>query len=175
MGENIAVIAAGEQIQLIFWNMGIYLPAGSRLPLAQRKTCSVSMALDLVRGNSIKGIKQTLQYGGYKTSNAEAALAGQVSFFGFPLKPLSLNLERGTIFDLNKTLAEWEDDLSGPNQPPTSHCSGSPSLSGLFSARVVSQGQRGSDSETLLLSSDMYDLRYTATLRTEACAPNVGN
>jgi hypothetical protein len=169
MGDNVAVIAAADQVQLIFWNMGIYLPADSRLPLAQRKACTISMAIDLLRGHKVTGVKQTLQYGGYKTSNTEFALAGQVMLFGMPLKPLIVALDRGSTLDTSKAVLEWDDVFSMVSSHPASNCYGPTPLSGLFSARVVSQGQRGSDSESLILSSDMYDLRYSATLRTEPC------
>lgn len=169
MGENTALIAAGDQIQVIFWSMGIYLPARSGLPLAQRKACTLSLGADLNRGIYPKEIRQVLNYGGVKSANASAAISGQTTFFGMPLNPLTVALETGTIFNESAAEISSTTSLSASPSQPLTWCAAGFNPSGLLSLRVVTQGSRDSDSEDLLLSSNHYDLKYTATLAWDSC------
>lgn len=169
LGENTALILAGEQMQIIFWNMGIYLPANSGLPLAQRKSCTVALGAEISRGYYAKGVKQSLRYGGLKSANASAAIAGQSAFFGLPLKPLTVNLEYGTPFNEVSAVVESEDGFLASAPGSAMWCLPGFNPSGLLTARVVAQGLRDSDAEDLLLSSHMYDLKYTATMLWDKC------
>jgi hypothetical protein len=169
LGENTALILAGDQMQIIFWNMGIYLPANSGLPLAQRKACTVALGAEISGGYYAKGIKQSLRYGGIKSANASAAIAGQSTFFGLPLKPLTVNLENGTPFNEVSAVVESEDGFLASDPSPAMWCLAGFNPSGLLTARVVTQGSRDSDAEDLLLSSHLYDLKYTATMLWDKC------
>jgi hypothetical protein len=172
MGDNVAAIIAGDDIQLVFLNMGIYLPANSGLPFAQRKACTVSIAAEIMPGFYVKGLKQKLRFGGKKSMNASAAIAAQGSFFGLPLKPLSVALESGSVFNEISATIESEEKFPARMADASLWCSPAANPNGLLSTRVVTQGLRESDSDDLLLSADMYDLKYNATLLWEACPAN---
>lgn len=174
MGDNVALIATGDQVQVIFWNMGVYLPSQSGLPLAQRKACTVSLPAEMTRGFYPSKIRQRLSYGGIKSANASAALSGQTSFFGLALNPLTVNLDAGTVF--NEAVAEIASETLFSAQPsaPMTWCSSSFNPSGLLSLRAVAQGMRDSDSEDLLLSSNFYDLKYSASFEWASCPSNAG-
>jgi hypothetical protein len=169
LGDNMAAIIAGDEIQLVFWNMGIYLPANSGLPLAQRKACSVAIAAEIASGFYVKGLKQKLRFGGMKSLNASAAIAAQGSFFGLPLKPLSVVLESGSVFNEISAIIETENNFDARMADAAPWCVLGANPNGLLSTRVVTQGLRESDADDLLLSSQMYDLKYNATLLWEAC------
>ena len=169
LGDNAALIAAGDQVEVIFWNMGIYLPAQSGLPLAQRKTCTLSLAAEMIRGVFPKEIRQKLNYGGVKSLNASAAISGQSTFFGFPLNPLTVTLDSGTTFSESAAEISSITSLTATPSQPLSWCSSSFNPNGLLSLRAVTQGARDSDSEELLLSANQYDLKYSVTLGWESC------
>jgi len=169
MSDNMAAIIAGDEIQLVFWNMGIHLPANSGLPLAQRKACAVAIAAEISPGFYVKGLKQQLRFGGMKSTNASAAIAAQGSLFGLPLKPLSVALESGSVFNELSATIETEDAFPARMANAAPWCASAANPNGLLSTRVVTQGLRESDADDLLLSSHMHDLKYNAKLLWEPC------
>ncbi|MFZ9520369.1 MAG: hypothetical protein ACO3A4_07820 [Silvanigrellaceae bacterium] len=169
MGENIEVITAGDQIQVIYSDMGIRLPARSGLPFAQRKSCSIAMSVTTSPGIYPKSILQTLNYGGNKSANATAAIAGQTTLFGIPLEPFSIILARGTIFDTRSAELSLLTPLSADTLRTVDWCSSSFNSNGLISLRSATQGVRDSDSEDLIIEAEQYDLKYASTFVWARC------
>jgi hypothetical protein len=169
MGENIELITAGDQIQVIYSNMGIHLPASSGLPFAQRKTCSIAMSVQTSPGIYPKSILQTLNYGGFKSANATAAIAGQTTLFGIPLDPFTVVLARGIKFDARSAELSLLTPLSGDSLRAVDWCSSSFNPNGLITLRTDAQGVRDSDAEDLLLGSEQYDMKYSSSFVWEKC------
>lgn len=169
MGENIELITAGDQIQVIYSDMGIHLPAQSGLPLAQRKTCSIAMSVQTSPKIYPKSILQILNYGGFKSANATAAIAGQTTLFGIPLDPLLVILAKGTIFETRSAELSLTTPLSVDSLRAVDWCSSSFNPNGLVTLRADAQGVRDSDTEDLLLGAGQYDMKYTSGFVWEKC------
>lgn len=168
MGDNIISTMVGDEIQLEFSNMGIFLPANSGLAFAQRKACTISVTVEVPPGFYMKGLHQKIRFGGMKSADASAAIAAQGVFYGSPLKPLSLVLETGSIFNNISATVESEDLLNLADDP-SQRCAPTARQNELTSIRLVTQGLRESDADTLILSAGTTDLKYNATLLWEAC------
>jgi hypothetical protein len=169
MGADTLAIAAGDQIQFIFSNLGVDLPANSGLPYAARKACTIAVPAQIARGYYAANLQQSIYYGGIKSSGASASIATQGTFFGIPVNPLVVNLPYGTTFNQPAAFRQTTNSFLVSAPGPALWCLPSFNPVGLFTSRLVVQGSKNSDSQTLLLSADQYDIKFYATMGWITC------
>lgn len=169
MGADTVAIAAGDQIQFIFSNLGVDLPANSGLPYAARKACTIAVPAQIARGYYAANLQQSIYYGGIKTSGASASIATQGTFFGIPVNPLVVNLPYGTTFNQPTAFRQTTNSFLVSAPGPALWCLPSFNPVGLFTSRLVVQGSKNSDRQTLLLSADQYDIKFYATMGWITC------
>lgn len=169
MGSDTLAIAAGDQIQFIFSNLGVDLPANSGLPYAARKACTVAVPAQIARGFYAANLQQSIYYGGIKSAGATASIATQGTFFGLPVNPLVVNLPYGTTFNQPAAYRQTTNSFLVSAPGPAMWCLPSFNPRGLFTSRLVVQGSKSSDSQNLLLSADQYDIKFYATMGWLSC------
>jgi hypothetical protein len=169
MGNDTVVIAAGDQVQFIFSNLGIDLPANSGLPYAARKACTIAVPAQIARGFYAANLQQTIYYGGIKSSGASASIATQGTFFGLPVNPLVVSLPYGTTFNSPAAFRQTTNSFLVSAPGPAMWCLPAFNPEGLFTSRLVVQGNKQNDSQNLLLSADQYDIKFYATMGWLSC------
>ncbi|NBO38071.1 hypothetical protein EBU99_05765 [bacterium] len=169
MGSDTVAIAAGDQIQFIFSNLGVDLPANSGLPFAARKACTIAVPAQIARGYYAANLQQSIYYGGIKSPGASASIATQGTFFGIPVNPLVVNLPYGTSFNSPAAFKQTTNSFLVSAPGPAMWCLPSFNPVGLFTSRLVVQGSKNSDTQNLLLSADQYDIKFYATMGWITC------
>jgi hypothetical protein len=169
MGGDTVVIAAGDQVQFIFSNLGVDLPANSGLPFAARKACTIAVPAQIARGYYAANLQQTLYYGGIKSPGASASIATQGTFFGLAVNPLTVNLPYGMSFNNPAAFRQTTNSFIVSAPGPAMWCLPSFNPEGLFTSRLVVQGNKQSDTQNLLLSADQYDIKFYATMGWLSC------
>jgi hypothetical protein len=169
MGADTVVIAAGDQVQFIFSNLGVDLPANSGLPFAARKACTIAVPAQIARGYYAANLQQTLYYGGIKSAGASASIATQGTFFGLPVNPLTVSLPYGTTFNNPAAFRQTTNSFIVSAPGPAMWCLPSFNPEGLFTSRLVVQGNKQNDTQNLLLSADQYDIKFYATMGWLTC------
>ncbi|MEY4064792.1 MAG: hypothetical protein RIR26_1000 [Pseudomonadota bacterium] len=169
MGSDTLAIAAGDQIQFIFSNLGVDLPANSGLPFAARKACTVAVPAQIARGYYAANLQQSLYYGGIKSAGATASIATQGTFFGLPVNPLVVNLPYGSTFNQPAAYRQTTNSFLVSAPGPAMWCLPAFNPVGLFTSRLVVQGSKSSDNQNLLLSADQYDIKFYATMGWLTC------
>ena len=169
MGGDTVVIAAGDQVQFIFSNLGVDLPANSGLPFAARKACTIAIPAQIARGYYAANLQQTLYYGGIKSPGAQASIATQGTFFGLPVNPLTVSLPYGTSFNNPAAFRQTTNSFIVSAPGPAMWCLPSFNPEGLFTSRLVVQGNKQNDTQNLLLSADQYDIKFYATMGWLTC------
>lgn len=169
MGSDTIAIAAGDQIQFIFSNLGVDLPANSGLPYAARKVCTIAVPAQIARGYYAANLQQSLYYGGIKSAAASASIATQGTFFGIPVNPLVVNLPYGTTFNQPAAYRQTTNSFLVSAPGPAMWCLPAFNPVGLFTSRLVVQGNKSNDSQNLILSADQYDIKFYATMGWLTC------
>lgn len=169
MGADTVAIAAGDQIQFIFSNLGVDLPANSGLPFAARKACTLAVPAQIARGYYAANLQQTIYYGGIKSPGASASIATQGTFFGLPVNPLVVSLPYGTTFNNPAAFRQTTNAFLVNAPGPAMWCLPSFNPEGLFTSRLVVQGNKQNDTQNLLLSADQYDIKFYATMGWLTC------
>ena len=84
MGGDTIAIAAGDQIQFIFSNLGVDLPANSGLPFAGRKVCTLAVPAQ-IHGDTTQLIcSKACITGALRAVELQQALPLRERFLGFP-------------------------------------------------------------------------------------------
>lgn len=169
MGRDTVVIAAGDQVQFIFSNLGVDLPANSGLPYAARRACTIAVPAQIARGYYAANLQQTIYYGGIKSAGASASIATQGTFFGLPVNPLIVNLPYGTTFNNPAAFRQTTNHFLVSAPGPAMWCLPAFNPVGLFTSRLVVQGNKQNDMQNLLLSADQYDIKFYATMGWLTC------
>lgn len=161
-------IANGNDLSVVFSSLGVNMPGGSGLPLAERKNCSLRVPATIASGFYVGELTQVLSYGVTKTRNALGGISSRATFFNAPASPLSVSFPRGVA--MNVPLANLtRRDLYLVNTHGGYISSWCRSPSGIYKADLAVSGQRYSDLEDLIVFSDALDLRFEAIVGLVTC------
>jgi hypothetical protein len=138
-----AIIAAGNDLAIIFSNLGVTGPA-------QLKNCSARVPATVQQGFYLGQLQQTITYGVVKGNGTTGRITALASFFNQPVSNFSVNVP--AIAMNNPAVTQTKVDLI----PVVSGCSGA--LRGLFRSDLavgssVTPGQ-------ITLTTQGLDLRY---------------
>jgi len=164
------VAANGDDLSIVFTNLGINLPGGGFTnQLADMKTCLVRVSASIAKGLYIGQLTQTFTYGVTKSANTHGAVATRSTFFGFPVSPLPFSLPAGVAED-QPLLTQTRTDNFLVNTPWwTGWCNPNRSLEGLYQASIAVAGQRDNSNENLILFVDGLDLKYEVVAALYTC------
>ncbi len=169
------VIANGNDLSVIFTDLGFSLPGGSGAVLAARKNCVVRIPATIAKGLYIGELTQQVTYGITKTRGSRGTVASRSTFFGFPVSPYTVRVPYGTSinepfltntrrdrFLVDTTRGSWWSRWCAAQRSPR----------GLYQANFVVSGQRDSDFEDLIMFVDGLDLKYEVRAALQFCGIN---
>lgn len=158
------VLAAGNDLSIVFSNLGFSLAGGSGAPLAARKNCAVRVPATIAKGLYIGELVQQVTYGVTKTAGAQGAVATRSTFFGFPVSPYTVSLPYGQNINqpfLTNTRRDlFRVDTTEGSSWIASWCALQRNPRGLYQANLAVSGQKDSDYEDLIMFVDGLDLKF---------------
>ena len=167
------VQAAGNDLAIIFTNLGVNLPAGARLPLAQRSACAVRVPAQIARGVYIGDLTQRITAGVIKTPGSSGSISTRTTFFNFPVPFATLSLPYGSARTAAQgPLTAQRVDRFAVNTSPswlTGWCGSNRGTSGLYSGNIVVAGDRLSDREDVIINVDSLDVKFEVQAALRFC------
>lgn len=170
------VLAAGNDLSIIFSNLGFSLAGGSGEPLAARKNCAVRVPATIAKGLYIGELVQQVTYGVTKTAGARGAVATRSTFFGFPVSPYTVHIPYGQTIN-QPFLTNTRRDLFRVDTVEGSGwisrwCALQRNPRGLYQANLAVSGQKDSDFEDLIMFVDGLDLKFEVRAALVFCGVN---
>lgn len=154
------VLANGNDLALVFTNLGVDLPGRSRLPLSARKACSARVPATISQGLYIGELTQRASYGVTKTRGSRGSLAIRSTFFNFNVSPHTVTVPYGVEIN-NPLLVTSRVDQFLINSPTwAGWCNARRSPRGNYQANLAVSGQRDSDQEDLIMFADGLDVKF---------------
>lgn len=161
-------LANGNDLSVIFSGIGVNLPGGSGLPLAERKNCSIRVPAQIAGGYYVGELTQVLSYGVTKTYGTRGGISTRSSFFNAPASPFTINFHMGQ--SLNVPLqSQTRRDLYLVNTHRSLISSWCRNPRGIFRSDISVSGQRQSDYDDLIIYSDALDVRFEAVAGLVTC------
>ena len=171
LGQGTTATTQNDTLEIDLYDMKINLPSFSGLPFAMRRYCSVSLAIESVANHFPKKFAQSLTFGVLKSENASAVVVAQTTVGGVSLPSLEAQLPVGIKIEDENRRIEFELDLTPNIIDPSEWCADNPSRSDSFSSRIVVQGMRSSDTDTLIIGESLVarGLRFSALVEWLPC------
>lgn len=166
------VIANGNDLSVIFTNLGFSLAGGSGDPLAARKNCAFRVPATIAKGIYIGELTQIVTYGITKTAGSQGSVATRSTFFGFPVNPYTVSVPYGSAINQPLLTQTRKDRFFVNTAWWTSWCALQRNPKGLFQANFAVSGQRDSDFEDLIMFVDGLDLKYEVKAALQFCGVN---
>lgn len=156
------VSANGNDLAVVFTNLGVNLPGGATTVLAGRSACSIRVPAAIAPGIYLGALTQRVSYGVVKTPGSRGSIATRSTFFGFNVSPYVVNLPYGA--NINGPLfVNSRQDLFSVRTTPSWYsgwCSPSRAPRGLYQANFAVSGQKDNSLEDLIMFVDGLDLKY---------------
>lgn len=163
------VIANGNDLSVIFTNLGFALAGGSGDPLAARKNCAFRVPATIAKGIYIGELTQIITYGITKTAGSRGSVATRSTFFGFPVNPYTVNVPYGVSVNQPLLTQTRKDQFYVNTAWWSGWCALQRNPRGLFQANFAVSGQRDSDYEDLIMFVDGLDLKYEVKAALQFC------
>lgn len=161
---NAFVQTAGNDLAVIFSELGVNLASGSYEPNAKRASCLVRVPAQVARGIYIGELSQRISAGVIKTARSSGSITTSSSFFNYPVPLGRLMLPRGQRIDASSgPITVERRDLFSVNTQPSWYngwCGSNRGTKGLYQANIAIQGQRDSHNEDLLINVDSLDVKF---------------
>ena len=161
----------GNDLSIVFTNLGVNLPGGGSRVLAARSSCIARVPATIAPGVYIGKLSQTISYGVTKTARAVGSVATRSTFFGFNVSPHTVNLPYGRQMN-SPLLQESRQDLFSVQTTPSWYsgwCSPNRAPKGLYQANLAVSGQKDSANEDLIMFVDGLDLKYEVVASLVKC------
>lgn len=161
-GGDVAVIANGGDLSIIFSNMGISHPAGVSGPLSESKKCNFRVPFLL--GSRVRplSLTETLSYGLVKTESASINVAYRSSVDGAgALTPHGVQFSYGAAYNEPIGVSTFNQDFtSGPlSNRFQIHCSSGLASRMMYRGDLSIAASRVNTYQDLIFSLDTLDLR----------------
>ena len=162
----------GNDLSIIFTNLGVNLPGGSSVrALLTRSSCLSFVPATIAPGQFVGELTQNLTYGVTKTAHSIGSVYAQSRFFGFSVSPLPVNFAYGK--QLNNPLANQirKDQFNVRTTPQwfQGWCARSRPTKGFFEANIIVSGQRDNPNEDLIMFVDGMDLKFEVGVTLKSC------
>jgi hypothetical protein len=171
LGQGTEVSTQLDTLEIIMRDMQILLPSYSGLPFAERKFCNFSLGIESVMSHYPTKFVQNLTFGVHKNKASSGIVIAQSSVGDVPLPPLEALLPAGTELDEEGRTVELAIDLTAGIVDANTWCTNTHSP-GNFASRVVVQGLRTSDADSLIVGHDgsRQPLRFSAHVEWLPCS-----
>lgn len=162
---------AGNDLAVVFTELGVVLPGNASPVLAGRKTCLVRVGATVAPGYYIGNLTQRLTYGVTKTPRTRGSIATQSTFFNYRVDPYTVEVPYNRAINaailtnsrvdrfLVSTRPDWYQGFCARNRAPK----------GIYSANIAVSGQKDSAREDLIMSVDGLDVKYEVTAGPVQC------
>jgi hypothetical protein len=161
----------GNDLSVVFTNLGVDLPGGGGSRLADRKNCSVRIPAEIAKGYYIGELTQRVSYGVTKSAGSQGSVATRSTFFGYNVSPYTVVVPYGTHIN-NPLMVQSRVDRFQVNTRPDwvrGFCAPTRNPQGLYSANLAVAGQKDSRFEDLLMFVDGLDLKFEVLTRFVQC------
>ncbi len=171
LGQGTKATIENDTLEITLQDMKINLPSFSGLPFAMRRFCSVSLAIESVANHFPRKFAQSLAFGVLKSEGASAVVVAQTTVGDVSLPSLEAQLPAGIQVEEENKRIEFELDLTPDLIVPNEWCADNPIRSDSFSSRIVIQGMRSSDTDTLIIGEGLSGrgLRFSALVEWLPC------
>lgn len=164
---SVALIATGNDLTILFSELGVDLPQGIAQPQTDTKNCNIIVPATVSRGVYLAELTQRLNYSIQKTARSRGWIATQSVFFGHGLKPLRRDhLENAVISpaeDVNIAIA----NTFAVNTP--GWCGQGGPIAGQFISKLRTHGQKHGANEGFILVANDYDVRFEVSTAFRFC------
>jgi hypothetical protein len=161
----------GNDLAIVFTQLGVNLPAGGSPALADRKNCTVRVPATIAPGVYIGTLTQRISYGVIKTSGATGSVAVRSTFFGFNVSPHAVSLPYGTAVNNPLATTSRVDDFKVQTTPSwvSGWCTANRAPKGLYQSNLAVTGQKASGADDLIMFVDGLDLKYEVATALVKC------
>jgi len=161
----------GNDLSIVFTQLGVDLGCNASRVLAARKTCIARVPAMIAPGYYIGELTQRVSYGVTKTPRTRGAVATNSSFFGFNVSPYTVNLPYGVAINQPLLTQQRVDRFAVSTRPDwyNGWCSRNRAPRGLYQANLAVSGQKDHQSEDLIMFVDGLDLKYEVVAGLARC------
>lgn len=152
----------GNDLAIVFTNLGVDLPGNASRVLSARKTCSARIPATIAPGYYIGELTQRVSFGVTKTAGTRGAVATNSLFFGFSVSPYTVNVPYGSAMNQPLMVQQRTDRFLVRTHPTwyNDWCVRRLSPKGMYIANIAVSGQKDHASEDLIMFVDGLDLKY---------------
>lgn len=154
------VLSNGNDLALVFSNLGVDLPARSGMPLSARRSCSARIPATISAGLYIGQLTQRASYGVTKTARSEGSLAIRSTFFNYNVSPYTVTVPRNAVINSPLLTSSRVDNFTINTPGWGGWCGRNRSPRGNYQANLAVSGQRDSDREDLIMFADGLDVKF---------------
>jgi hypothetical protein len=151
--NNIDAFAAanGDDLSLVFTNLGVDMPAGEPDRLSDAKSCLVRIPAILPKGMYVGQFDRIVPMGVTKSAGSRGWVSSSLSFFGIAFPPISAAFPHGIAED-NPLLVAHSESNTLVNTPAWQRwCDPNRSEQGLLQLYISVSGQRDNTNENLIV------------------------
>ncbi len=168
--NDTAILASGNDLSLIFSNLGVNLPGnGATNELSARANCALRVPTQIAKGLYIGQLTQTLTYGITKTARSQGQASTMSTFFGFNVSPYAVTFPEGSVYNVAEQVTSQQNTFAVNTPWQEGWCSPYRPLAGLYGANIAVSGTRNTDMEDLIMFVDGLDLRWDILLALYTC------
>jgi hypothetical protein len=167
-GRTAFAIAAGEDLSIVFSDMGDSLPAQSGRKLRINEGCRIKVPAVLEGGFYLGEFTQTVTYGFIKTAGSEATVKFKSKFFHQHVADILVELKHGVSGSVPLDFVSRSDLFTRHGAVWPGWCRRR-DRRGNFVTDLDVKGRRDSDNETLIVFVDGMDLRFQIAPRSTRC------
>lgn len=171
LGQGAQATTQNDTLDIVLLDMKVNLPAFAGLPFAVRRFCNFSMAIESVANHFPKKFAQSLTFRALKSENASAVVVAQTTVGDVSLPSLEAQLPAGILVDEERKRVELDIDLAPHIVDPIAWCADGTMRSESFTSRIIIQGMRSSDTETLMIGESLSEqgVRFSALVEWLPC------
>lgn len=153
---SVAFIAAGNDVTVLFSELGVDMPSGGGAALQETKNCTIVIPAQVARGLYLADLSQNLNYSVMKTAGSEGSISTQSVFFNNAVSPVSAYHPRGEYQQPARDVNLSRTDTFVVSAPVWSRfwCGMARSLRGNFQSRIRVSGSRDHFGEGILMVAD---------------------
>jgi hypothetical protein len=169
--DSYALIAAGNDLTILFSELGVVMPAGGGSALQEIKNCTIVVPAQVARGVYLADLEQSLNYSVQKTYGSEGRISTQSTFFNNPVSPIVRTHGQFEEQTPARDYNEYRVDSFLVNSPAWRFwCGASRALKGNLQTRIRSSGSRTSYDQGIELVANSQDWRFQVTASLQICS-----
>ncbi len=170
LGVDTMISVSGEDVSVVFTNLGVSLAGADGGPLRDTRTCTIKLPASVPLGLYPQKLEQSLTYGIRKTAGASVSLTATVTFFDVAIRTPPLVADAGVDYDGAARIERLAETYAPPSPMYASFCRTGRAESGVLTANLAARGEVTGAGESLVAFTDDLDLRWDFRAPLAACA-----